>query len=76
MNHATKLNIENSFKDVAFGNEATDEAIKNQALKYKQKAEKINQKAKEKLDSVQLTISNPFNLMYEVCINNLLNTEW
>ena len=29
MNHATMLNIENSFKDVAFGNEATDEAIKN-----------------------------------------------
>lgn len=38
MNHATMLNIENSFKDVALRNDVAEEAIKNEGLKYKQKA--------------------------------------
>lgn len=38
MDHATMLNIENAFKDVALRNDAAEEAIKNEALKYKIKA--------------------------------------
>ncbi len=52
MNQATMLNIENSFKDVALGNDVTEEAIKSEALKYKIKADKINQKSQEQIDSV------------------------
>lgn len=74
MDHATMLNIENAFKDVALRNDAAEEAIKNEALKYKIKAEKISKKSQEHIDSIELTISNPFNLMYEICVNNLLHT--
>jgi hypothetical protein len=45
MNHATMLNIENSFKDVSLSNDVTEEAIKNEALKFRQKAEKISKKS-------------------------------
>lgn len=55
-------------------NEVTDEAFKVQKSKYKQKLEKISQKSKEHISMVELTISNPFNLMYEICINNLLHS--
>jgi CRISPR/Cas system CSM-associated protein Csm3 (group 7 of RAMP superfamily) len=76
MNHATMLNIENSFKDVSLQNDVTEEAFKKEALKYKSKAEKINRKQEEQLNEVEIIISNPFNLMYEICVNNLLHTEW
>lgn len=64
MNQATMLNIENSFKDVSLQNDVTEEAFQNEALKYKLKAEKINRKSQEQMESVELTICNPFNLMY------------
>ena len=76
MNHATMLNIENSFKDVSLQNDVTEEAFKKEALKYKSKAEKIHRKQEEQLNEVEIIISNPFNLMYEICVNNLLHTEW
>jgi len=38
MNHATMLNIENSFKDVSLQNDVTEEAFKKEAMKYKTKA--------------------------------------
>jgi|LakMenE18May11ns_1017448.scaffolds.fasta_scaffold8973257_1 hypothetical protein len=55
-------------------NEVTDEAFKAQKSKYKQKLDKVSQKSKEQITLVELTISNPFNLMYEICINNLLHS--
>ena len=32
---------------------------------------------KEEYDSsITLVISNPFNLLYQICVENLLNPEW
>lgn len=57
-------------------NEVADEAIKKEGMKYRNKVEKINRKSREQVDQVELAISNPFNLMYEICYSNLLNSEW
>ena len=70
------INIEELFKDVKsdrFNMEAALEASKS---KYKNKIEKIKKKKEEYSETISLTISNPFNLLYNICLDNFLNPEW
>ena len=45
-------------------------------MKFRNKMEKIARRGQEEMDEVELTISNPFNLMFEICMGNMLNSEW
>lgn len=79
MKQATMINIEDLFKDVKSDKANTEEAFEKNKSKYQKKAQKMKMKAKEQEYSdsdITLIISNPFNLLYQICIDNILNSEW
>ena len=46
----------------------TEAAFETNKTKYEKKIEKIKKKKEEYEGSVTLVISNPFNLLYQICV--------
>lgn len=73
MNQATMMNIEELFKDVKSDKANVEVAFEASKTKYQTKIEKIRKKKEEYAETIRMRISNPFNLLYQICIDNLLN---
>jgi uncharacterized protein (UPF0305 family) len=73
MNQATMINIEELFKDVKNDKVNVEVAFEANKNKYQTKLEKIRKKKEEYVEKIVLKISNPFNLLFQICIDNLLN---
>ena len=76
MKQATMINIEELFKDVKSDRLNMEAAIEANKSKYKTKIEKIKKKKEEYSEPICLYVSNPFNLLYQICVDNFLNAEW
>lgn len=76
MKQATMINIEEIFKDVKSDKVNTEAAFENNKNKYEKRIEKMRQRKDDYDSSITLLISNPFNLLYQICVENLLNPEW
>lgn len=70
------INIEEIFKDVKSDKVNTEAAFENNKNKYEKRIEKMKKKKEEYDSSITLIISNPFNLLYQICVENLLSPEW